>query len=120
MDSTITSLKSSNQSLKSTFKSLTTKLNVLKSAPITAELQTMVDTLRVQNASKTEKLAGFKSGTVKQFSKEEMATVEKAFKYWGRVRRARKNAYEGLEDMFLGFTGKGKGEYREEFGVEVD
>jgi hypothetical protein len=119
MDSTISALKSSNPTLKSTLKVVSTKLATLKSAPSTAELQAMVDKLCVENNAKAEKLQGFKTGKVKQVSKEEMVRVEKEFKYWGLKRRVRKSAYENLEDMLLG-TGKGKEEIREEAGIEVD
>jgi 26S proteasome regulatory subunit (ATPase 3-interacting protein) len=119
MDATISTLKASNPTLKSTLKARTAKLAVLKSAPTTPELQNMVDTLRTQNAAKAEKLASFKSGNVQMFSKEEMAAVEKAFKYWGARRRARKAAYEELEYAVMG-SGKSREEIREDCGVEVD
>lgn len=79
----------------------------------------MVDKLRVENAVKAEKLNGFKEGKEKRISKEEMARVEKEFKYWGAKRKARKIAYEGLEDLLLG-SGKTREEVREEAGIEVD
>jgi uncharacterized protein with PIN domain len=122
MESTITALKASNPTCKSTLKNLTAKLTMLKSAPTTSELQSMVDTLRVHNAAKAEKLAAFKSGTVMQFSKEEMAAVEEAFKYWGKAKKARKVAYLGLEDCVLGMGdgNRNKDDVREEFGIEVD
>ena len=119
MDSTISSLKSSNPALKSTLKVVSTKLATLKSSPSTTELEAIIDKLRIENAAKAEKLHGFKSGQVKQVSKEEMVRVEKEFKFWGLKRRVRKAAYENLEDVLLG-TGKGREEIREEAGVEVD
>ena len=120
MDTTITMLKSSLPPLKSTLKITSTKLATLKSAPTTSELQTMVDNLRAGNATKAEKLNGFKNGEVKQVSKEEMARVEKEYKYWDTKKRARKLAYMGLEDMLLASGERMREDIRESLGVEND
>ena len=120
MDLTITILKTSLPSLRSTLKTASTKLATLKSAPTTSELQTTVDGLRASNAEKAEKLNSLQTGEVKQVSKEDMARVEREYKYWVMKRKVRKQAYEVLEDMLLGNGEKTREELREELGVDDD
>ena len=53
------------------------------------------------------------------FSKEEMASVEKAHRYWSRAKTGRKRAYEELESLIME-GGKSMEDIREELGVEGD
>ena len=53
-------------------------------------------------------------------SKEDMARVEREYKYWVMKRKVRKQAYEVLEDMLLGNGEKTREELREELGVDDD
>jgi 26S proteasome regulatory subunit (ATPase 3-interacting protein) len=60
MDETITTLKATIPTLKTTQRNLTTKLNALLSAPTTASLHTLITTLTENNKLKAEKLRTFK------------------------------------------------------------
>ena len=77
----------------------------------------MVDKLRISNAGKAQKLAAFKSGQVKMFSKEEIAAVEKKWRYWGKMRKARRDAYLEVEGLIVD-SGKAKEDVREICGIE--
>jgi 26S proteasome regulatory subunit, ATPase 3, interacting protein len=118
MESTILTLRESLPALKSTLKLSTTKLQTLKSAPTTSELAAMVENLRRDNAEKIEKLGAFQSGSVKMVTTEEMEKVEKEFKYWGKKRVIRRNAYLSLEGNLL--EGMTKDEIWEKVGIEED
>ena len=104
--------------LKATLKNLNTKLNTLKSAPTTTELAAMVNTLAKENKERAEKLRGFQNGSVKMVTREEMEKVEKDFKYWGKKRVARKNAFLALEGNLL--EGMTREEIWERVGIEED
>ena len=118
MDVSITTLKDSLPSLKSTLKLLTTKLTTLRSAPTTSELAAMVSKLREENKAKGEKLNGFKDGSVKMVTREEVERVDREFRYWGQKRGARKNAFGNLEGVLL--EGMSREEVWERAGVEGD
>jgi 26S proteasome regulatory subunit (ATPase 3-interacting protein) len=118
MDSTISTLKASNPTLKSALKSATAKLATLKSAPTKTELETTIYNLTSENKVKKEKLDAFLNGRVSQVSKEDVGKVEKEYKYWAVKKRERKRAYEGLEDLLMG--GMTREEIREKCGVESD
>ena len=118
MDTDVTNLRESMPALKISLKILTNKLNTLRSAPTTSELATMVENLRAENKTKTEKLNAYKDGSVKMITTEDMEKVEKEFKYWGARRKARKNGYLNLyAQLSEGFS---KDEIEEKVGVEED
>ncbi|KAG0647292.1 Meiotic expression up-regulated 13 [Hyphodiscus hymeniophilus] len=119
MECTIAELKASNPILQKELKAQSSKLAMMKAAPTIAQLQDMVDALRVENAAKANKLAEFKSGKVKMPSKEEMVAVERAHRFWSRVKKARKAAYGELEYSLME-NGKSREDIREECGVEGD
>jgi 26S proteasome regulatory subunit (ATPase 3-interacting protein) len=116
MDVSITTLKDSLPSLKSTLKLLTTKLTTLRSAPTTSELA--VSKLREENKAKGEKLNGFKDGSVKMVTREEVERVDREFRYWGGKRGVRKNAFGNLEGVLL--EGMSREDVWEKAGVEED
>jgi 26S proteasome regulatory subunit (ATPase 3-interacting protein) len=118
MDTSISTLKESLPSLKLTLKYLTTKLTTLRSAPTTSELAAMVNKLREENKAKGEKLNGFRDGSVKMVTREEVERVDKEFRYWGGKRGARKNAFGNLEGVLL--EGMSREEVWERAGVEGD
>jgi 26S proteasome regulatory subunit (ATPase 3-interacting protein) len=118
MDVSITTLKESLPSLKSTLKHLTTKLTTLRSAPTTSKLSTMVTKLREENKAKGEKLSGYRDGSVKMVTREEAERVDREFRCWGQKRGARKNAFGNLEGILL--EGMSREEVWERAGVEGD
>jgi 26S proteasome regulatory subunit (ATPase 3-interacting protein) len=118
MDTSIATLKDSLPTLKSTLKHLTTKLTTLRSAPTTSELSTMVTKLLEENKAKGEKSNGFKDGSVKMVTREEVERVDREFRYWGQKRGARKNAFGNLEGVLL--EGMSREEVWERAGVEGD
>jgi hypothetical protein len=118
MDVSISTLKDSLPTLKSTLKTLTTKLTTLRSAPTTSELTSMVEKLREENKAKGEKLSGFRDGSVKMVTREEVETVDREFRYWGQKRVVRKNAFGNLEGVLL--EGMSRDEVWERAGVEGD
>jgi 26S proteasome regulatory subunit (ATPase 3-interacting protein) len=118
MDLTITTLRETLPTLKSNLKILSTKLNTLKSAPTTAELAGMIEKLREENKVKSEKLKGFKEGSVKILTREEAEMAEKELRYWGVKRRVRKNAFDGLEGVLM--EGMTREEIWERAGLEED
>jgi 26S proteasome regulatory subunit, ATPase 3, interacting protein len=101
MDETITTLKSTIPTLKTTQRNLTTKLNALLSAPTTASLHMLITTLTESNKLKAEKLKGFREGSAKMVTKEEVAKVDRELKEWGIKRKKRMDAFRGLEDACL-------------------
>jgi 26S proteasome regulatory subunit (ATPase 3-interacting protein) len=118
MDLTITTLRETLRALKSNLKILSTKFSTLKSAPTTAELAGMIEKLREENKVKSEKLRGFKEGSVRILTREEVETAEKELRYWGVKRRARKSAFDGLEGMLM--EGMTREEIWERAGLEED
>jgi 26S proteasome regulatory subunit (ATPase 3-interacting protein) len=119
MDETITTLKSSIPTLKTTQRNLTTKLNALLSAPTTASLHTLIITLTETNKLKAENLKGFKEGIMKMVTKEEVAKVDRELKEWGIKRKKRIEAFRGLEDACLQGPWK-REELWEKAGLEED
>jgi hypothetical protein len=118
MDECIGTLRASIPTLKSSLKTTTQKLKLIKSAPTSSDLAAMIETIRSENAAKREKLRGFKDGSIKQVSKEEMEGVEKEWKYWNGKRRVRKSAFEAVEDQLR--DGMTKEEIWEKAGLEQD
>ncbi len=119
MDETITTLKATIPTLKSTQRNLKTKLNALLSAPKTAALHTLITTLTESNKLKAEKLRGFKEGVVRMVTKEEVAKVDREIKEWGIKRKKRMDAFRGLEDACLQGPWT-REELWEEAGLEED
>jgi hypothetical protein len=78
----------------------------------------MVERLREENRLKGEKLRGFKDGSVKMVTREEMEKVDKEFRYWGGKRVARKRAFQGVEGYLL--EGMSREDVWERAGVEGD
>lgn len=101
MDLEITTLHSRLTDLKSTLKIATSKLATLTAAPTSSELALQVKKLRTDNEKKRETLEGYQGGLVKLVTTEETEKVDKEFRYWAAKRRARKVAFDGLEDLFL-------------------
>jgi 26S proteasome regulatory subunit (ATPase 3-interacting protein) len=118
MDTAITMLRESLPGIKSILKILNTKLQTLKSAPTTSELAAMVEDLGKENKEKAEKLKGFKNGSVKMVTREEMDKVDKDFKYWSQKRKARKNAFDALEGALM--EGMSREDIWEQLGLEED
>lgn len=118
MDTSISSIREILPALKSSLKIVNTKLQTLRSAPTTSQLATLVEKLREANAVKAAKLEGFKNGTMRMVTKEEVEKVEKDFKYWGMKRKARMNAYKNLEAQLL--EGMSKEDIEEKVGIEAD
>jgi 26S proteasome regulatory subunit (ATPase 3-interacting protein) len=118
MDTTITSLRNTIPPKKAELKVLTAKLNMVMSAPTTGELACMIERLRGENEARKEKLGAFKEAKVKQVSKEDVERVEREFRYWGIKRKARKEAFLGLEGMLL--VGMTKEEIWERAGIESE
>jgi 26S proteasome regulatory subunit (ATPase 3-interacting protein) len=118
MDAQITALKESLPVLKANHKSITTKLNTLRSAPTTVDLAAMVQKLRDENQKKREKLQGFKDGSVKMVTKEELDRTEKELRYWGAKSKARKDGFRNLEAQLL--EGMTREEIWEKAGIEED
>jgi 26S proteasome regulatory subunit (ATPase 3-interacting protein) len=101
MEETITTLKSTLPTLKTTQRNLTTKLNGLLSTPTTASLHTLITTLTESNKLKAEKLKESREGGVKMVTKEEVAKVDRELREWGIKRKKRMDAFRGLEDACL-------------------
>ncbi|PVH87823.1 TBPIP-domain-containing protein [Cadophora sp. DSE1049] len=118
MDTSITTLRDTLPTLKSTLKTQTTKLNTLRSAPTTIELAAAVDRIRHENQAKTEKLRGFKEGSIKTVTREEVEKVEKDLKHWSVKGLARKKAFENLEAVLL--DGMSREDIWEKAGIEGD
>jgi 26S proteasome regulatory subunit (ATPase 3-interacting protein) len=118
MDTTITSLRENMPSLKIQLKTLSLKLQTLKSAPTTSELTATIEALCAQKVEKGAKLSEFKEGAVQMVTRDEMDRVEKEFKYWSQKRSARKTAFANLEGHLL--EGMGREEIWEKVGVEED
>ena len=118
MDTSISILRNSLPGLRSTLKVATTKLATLAAAPSTAELALLVEKLRAENATKRECLEGYTSGREKLVTKEEMETVDREYRHWTARRRARKRAFDDLEDVFL--AGMSRDELWEKAGVEPE
>jgi 26S proteasome regulatory subunit, ATPase 3, interacting protein len=126
MDETISSLRTSLPTLRSTLKTATAKLQTILSAPTTTALSAMIATLQQNNEKKKEKLQGLKDGTVKQVSKEDVERIEKEERYWKARAKGRKEAFKVLEELALGASAgeDGVGMTREELwekvGIEGD
>jgi 26S proteasome regulatory subunit, ATPase 3, interacting protein len=118
MDTTISTLRETIPTLKSNLKILSTKLATLKSAPTTAELAGMIEKLKGENKRKEEKLKGFREGSVRIVTREEVERAEREERYWGVKRRARKEAFLGLEAILR--EGMTKEEIWERAGLEED
>jgi 26S proteasome regulatory subunit (ATPase 3-interacting protein) len=101
MEESITALKSTIPSLKTTQRNLTLKLNMLVSAPTTAALHTLISSLQQENKLKAEKLRGFKKGDVQMVTKEEANKVDKDMKEWAGKRKKRMDAFSGLEAVLM-------------------
>jgi 26S proteasome regulatory subunit (ATPase 3-interacting protein) len=121
MEIQITTLRETNPVLKTTLKTLTTKLNSLKSAPTTSELSSIVCQLQATLKEKREKLESFKSGSVKMVTKDELEKTEKEWKYWGQRRMVRKRAFKDLEgDVLEGMEGLTREDLWDKAGLEED
>lgn len=121
MDTQINHLRENNPTLKTTLKHLTSKLNNLKSAPTTTELSSIVCELQVSLKEKKEKLEGYKSGTVKMITKEELDKTEKEWKYWSQKRMMRKKAFKELEgDLLDAMEGLTREDLWDKAGIEED
>jgi 26S proteasome regulatory subunit (ATPase 3-interacting protein) len=118
MDTAITTLRESLPGIKSNLKILSTKLQTLKSVPTTSELAAMVGDLGKENKEKGEKLKGFKNGSVKMVTREEMDKVDKDFKYWSQKRKTRKSAFDALEGALM--EGMSREDIWEQLGLEED
>ena len=118
MDESITALRATIPSKKSDLKALKTKLDMVMAAPTTEELMGLIEKLRGENEGKKERLRGFKEGSVRQVSTEEVEKAEREFRYWGLKRRVRKEAFLALEGMLL--DGMTKEEIWERAGIEGD
>ena len=118
MDTQISQIRESLPALKAQLKLATTKLSNLKSAPTTSELVSIVTRLGEGNKLKAEKLRGFKDGSIKMVTKEEMETVEKEFRYWGLKRVTRKKCFGELEALLL--EGMSREDIWERAGIEAD
>ncbi len=119
MDLTISTLKESILVLKATFKSTSLKLSTVQSAPTTAALASLITDIQTSNVKKTEKLKGYKEGSVKIVTKEELDVTEAELRKWGRKRKARVEAYKNLEAVLLD-NGCNREEVRERAGIEED
>lgn len=120
MDESITALKESLPALKSTHKTLITKLNAIRNAPTTAELTGLIAKLQVANQQKAEKLKGCKDGTIKMMTKEEVDRAEAELKKWRVKRKKRYGAFRTLFDMVMDGCGKKKEDLYEELGLDED
>ncbi|KAH9222245.1 Tat binding protein 1-interacting protein-domain-containing protein [Leptodontidium sp. 2 PMI_412] len=118
MDISITTLRDTIPSLKSTLKTHTIKLSTLRSAPTTFELASDVERIRSENQAKSEKLRGLKEGIVKTVTTEEVEKVEKDLMYWGNKRLIRRRAFENLEGVLR--DGMSKEDIWEKAGIEGD
>ncbi|KAK0114644.1 hypothetical protein ONS95_014131 [Cadophora gregata] len=118
MDTSITTLRDIIPTLKSNLKTQTAKLNTLCSAPTTTELAAKVDRIRLENQAKSEKLRGFKEGSIKTVTREEVEKVEKDLKYWSAKMILRKKAFQNLEAMLL--DGMSREDIWEKAGIEED
>ncbi|KAH6721101.1 Tat binding protein 1-interacting protein-domain-containing protein [Leptodontidium sp. MPI-SDFR-AT-0119] len=118
MDISITTLRDTIPSLKSTLKTHTIKLSTLRSAPTTFELASDVERIRSENQAKSEKLRGLKEGIVKTVTTEEVEKVEKDLKYWGNKRLIRRRAFENLEGVLR--DGMSKEDIWDKAGIEGD
>lgn len=98
MDDQIKELKEKLPASKGDLKTITIKLNTLKAALTTSELMAIVEKLGRENTQKRDKLKDFKAGEVEMVKKEDVLRVEKEMAWWGKKRKARKQAFEGLED----------------------
>jgi 26S proteasome regulatory subunit (ATPase 3-interacting protein) len=116
MDATISILRNKLPGLRSTLKIATTKLATLTATPSSSELAILVDKLRTENEKKQKKLEGYKSGSEKLVSKEEIEGVDKEYRYWNAKRQARKRAFDVMEDYFL--AGMSREELWEKAGIE--
>tara|TARA_R110002060_G_scaffold62119_2_gene71537 strand:- start:98 stop:568 length:471 start_codon:yes stop_codon:yes gene_type:complete len=116
MDNAITTLRDTLPILKSTLKAQTIKLSTLHKAPTTVEIAATVDRIRLENQAKSEKLRGFKEGSIKTVTREEVEKVEKDLKHWGAKNLARKKAFENLEAVLL--DGMSREDIWEKAGIE--
>ena len=78
----------------------------------------MVSELQEQNKAKGEKLAGFRDGSVKMVTREEVERVDRELKYWVGMKGIRRNAFGNLEAVLL--EGMSREEVWERAGVEGD
>ncbi|TVY64193.1 Homologous-pairing protein, partial [Lachnellula suecica] len=102
MDATISTLRETTlPPLKSTLKSLSSKLSVVLSAPTTADLNTLVSNLQASNAEKRERVQGFRDGGVQMVTREQAEAVEKEARYWAARKKARKECFLNLEGLLL-------------------
>lgn len=118
MDTQISNLREAMPASKSKLKSITSKLNTLMAAPTTPELAARVEKLTVENAAKRDKLHRFKEGAVKTVKREDVERVERELVYWGKKRRARKVAFENLEEHLL--AGMSREDIWEKVGIEPE
>ncbi|KAH7382983.1 Tat binding protein 1-interacting protein-domain-containing protein [Cadophora sp. MPI-SDFR-AT-0126] len=118
MEDSITILRDTVPTLKANLKIQTTKLSDLRSAPTTIQLAASVDRIRHGNQAKSEKLRGFKEGSIKTVTREEVEKVEKDLKHWGAKRLARRKAFENLEALLL--DGMSREDIWEKAGIEGD
>ncbi|KAG4418154.1 hypothetical protein IFR04_008675 [Cadophora malorum] len=116
MDNAITTLRDTLPILKSTLKAQTIKLSTLHKAPTTVEIAATVDRIRLENQAKSEKLRGFKEGSIKTVTREEVEKVEKDLKHWGAKNLARKKAFVNLEAVLL--DGMSREDIWEKAGIE--
>jgi seryl-tRNA synthetase len=109
MDKKIDELRENMPLLKTTLKTKSASLHVLKSAPTTDALRAFVAELERKKGEMEEKLQGFKSVGVEPVSVEERDRVKEEWRYWDKRARARKRAFENLEGVLLD-EGMKKGE----------
>ncbi len=74
--------------------------------------------MKNEKEEKGRKLEGFKNGSAKMVTKDEMDKTEKEFKYWTGKRSARKRAFENLEALLL--DGMTRDEIWDKVGIEGD
>lgn len=118
MESSIATTKEALPALRTTFKTLTTALNAILSAPTTTELVVKIQELELENAAKKAKLQGFEDGSIKMVTKEELDRTEREHKYWAKVRKGRKDAGRNLWRMLADNLGEDK--LREEVELDED
>jgi 26S proteasome regulatory subunit (ATPase 3-interacting protein) len=118
MDTQISELRLALPVLKSSLKLATSKINTILDAPTSTQLASTIESLQEENEKKKRKLEGFRTGEVKQISKEEMDKVDKEYKYWANKSKARKKAFQGVEDILLSHFSRE--ELWEKAGIEGD
>jgi 26S proteasome regulatory subunit (ATPase 3-interacting protein) len=118
MDEEIQALKERMPMLKGEFKTMTAKLNILKTALTTSELMAIAEKLRNENAKKRNKLKCFQEGAVEMVKEEDVKRVERDLKWWQKMRKVRKHAFEGLEDVLR--QGMSKEDIWEKAGLDED